>query len=80
MLMALMFVFFYHRMEYHGEEIKFAGPGLNPNDFVPPAQGGNVSYRLWNLWDKEKPNSNIRRVVVTADLKIAPKRTDFFNM
>ena len=45
------------------QNFRFAAGGLRVEDFVPPAPGGNVSYRLWNLWSKEKPSSNIRMIV-----------------
>jgi len=61
------------RMEYNGEQIRFAAGGLRVEDFVPPAPGGNVSYRLWNLWSKEKPSSNIRMIVRSKVAGFSPQ-------
>lgn len=50
------------RMEYNGEQIQVCCWWLRSRT-RSPAPGGNVSYRLWNLWSKEKPSSNIRMIV-----------------
>ena len=40
------------------------GAGLGRiEEYLPPPPGENVSYRIWNLWCKENPASNLRMIV-----------------
>lgn len=49
---------------YKGEEINYAGGHLRSADqFIPPLPGTNFSYRLWNLWNENKQNSQFRIVI-----------------
>jgi len=49
---------------YKGEEMNFASGHLGSADqYLPPLPGTNYSYRLWNLWNENKQNSNIRIVI-----------------
>ncbi len=50
--------------QYRGERVSCFDAGLREADFVPPCEGGNVSYRLWNLWNKAAPPATNLRVVV----------------
>lgn len=52
------------RVQYRGEELRSLLPGLGTlGEYLQPPPGTNLSYRLWNLWSKEKPSSNIRMIV-----------------
>ena len=40
------------------------GAGLGRiEEYLPPPPGENISYRIWNLWCKENPASNLRMIV-----------------
>ena len=51
------FYFILNFRSYAGEELSTADTGLIPSDFERPASGTNVSYRMWNLREKEGNNA-----------------------
>jgi hypothetical protein len=52
------------RVRYRGEELGHLQAGCGRlADYRPPAAGANVNYRVWNLWDKARPASNLRLLV-----------------
>ncbi len=50
--------------QYQGEKVACFDEGLSAVDFRPPCEGGNVSYRLWNLWDKAAPEASNMRIIL----------------
>ena len=52
------------RVRYRGEELAHLQAGCGRlQDYRAPAPGTNVNYRLWNIWDKARPASNLRLLV-----------------
>ena len=52
------------KIKYNGEKMTHILPGLGTvEDYLAPAPGENISYRMWNLWCKEKPGSNLRMMI-----------------
>ena len=49
---------------HSGDSISYIAPGLESlGKFKPPPHGTNISYRMWQLADKGKPNKKIRSKV-----------------
>eukprot|EP00088_Acartia_fossae_P020151 TRINITY_DN2180_c0_g1_i9.p1 TRINITY_DN2180_c0_g1~~TRINITY_DN2180_c0_g1_i9.p1 ORF type:complete len:333 (-),score=82.57 TRINITY_DN2180_c0_g1_i9:310-1257(-) len=52
------------KIGYKGEYMDIGAPCLGPLDqYRPPLTGNNYSYRLWNLWNKNSANSNLRIII-----------------
>ncbi|TRY73615.1 hypothetical protein TCAL_01867 [Tigriopus californicus] len=51
--------------EYKGEFLKRTNIG-QVQDYCPPSDGKNVSYRLWNLWNKSDPGKSILKILIRS--------------
>ena len=51
---------------YEGENILTLDKNLKEPDFAAPDRGKNVSYRIWNLKEKNKPASKGIKMLVRS--------------